>query len=110
MKKAYIAGKVSGLPIEEVVKKFVDKEEELIQKGYTVFNPIVIIHDENYQREWHDMPPLTDEENRKEIMRICVSKLLQCDELHLLPDWEQSAGAWEERTIAQKYGIDIVYP
>ncbi len=38
-KRIYIAGKVSGLPENEVREKFLNKERELVQQGFDVVNP-----------------------------------------------------------------------
>lgn len=110
MKRIYIAGKVSGLPIEEVITKFHKKQMELINDGHTVINPVELIGQINAVRENKRLEPLVDKYDRKQIMRICIIELLNCHEVHLLHDWEHSKGALEEIGMALKYGIKIIYP
>jgi Domain of unknown function (DUF4406) len=35
--------------------------------------------------------------------------MLQCDEVHLLPCWNESRGAQLERDIAIRLGMNVVY-
>ena len=110
MKKAYIAGKITGLPLKEAELNFKEKEQELKNRGFEVFNPLSEVKKLNLQRLSEGKRELTDQDNRKEIMRFCIQNMLSCDEVHLLPNWTNSRGAWDERVMAQKYGIGIVYP
>lgn len=88
----YIAGKVSGLHYQEVVEKFKKRENELLAKGYNVFNPCEFV-DESC--DW------------QEAMKICLAHLPYCDYIDLLPDWQASKGATFERECALKMGIPI---
>jgi len=110
MRKAYIAGKITGLPLKTAESHFRDKERELSARGFEVFNPFAEVKKLNLQRMSQGLKELTDQDNRKEIMRFCIINMLDCDEVHLLADWEDSRGAWDERIMAHKYGIDVVYP
>jgi len=110
MKKAYIAGKITGLPLKEAESNFQEKERELTARGFEVFNPFSEVKKLNLQRSSLGQKELTDQDNRKEIMRFCITNMLSCDEVHLLPDWEDSRGAWDERIMAHKYGLSVVYP
>jgi hypothetical protein len=38
-----------------------------------------------------------------------IKKMLECDEVHMLPDWQQSKSAQLERDIAIRLGIPVVY-
>ena len=111
-KKVYMAGAVKGLPYPQVLAKFSAKSEELQDKGFIVYNPVLAVRNENLRREVarKKMPPLNDEETRDETMRFCIGLLLECDELHLLPCWQDSQGARLERDIAMRLNIPIVYP
>ena len=87
MKKTiYIAGKVTGLPMEEVVTKFEAAEQKLIQDGYEVVNPLKVV--DNFEATWNDA------------MRKCIIALMGCDEIFLLPDWGDSKGAKVEYALA----------
>lgn len=88
----YLAGKVSGLHYTEVVEKFAKRAQELMAKGYAVFNPCDYV-DESCTWE--------------EAMRICMAHLPYCDYIDLLPDWQSSKGATFERECALKMGIEI---
>lgn len=105
-KTAYIAGPVSGRDIETVARQFSEKKNALVALGYNVINPVAIIQNINAGRDI----PLTDEQNRREIIAICLNALVRfADELHLLPGWEESAGAGLERSVALRMGIKVVY-
>lgn len=98
MKKVYIAGKVTGLPEAEVKAKFKRKEEELTKAGYIVYNPV--------EQVWilgaQDWP-------WDRIMRGCIQQMVECDEVHLLPCWQQSRGAMLERDVALRLGMTVIY-
>ncbi len=97
MKTVYIAGAVTGLNNISVSKKFQLKEQELTAQGHIVFNPVRFIEMNKLQHlEWAD------------IMRECITHLMQCDELHLLPCWQISKGATLERDIAHRLGMPII--
>jgi hypothetical protein len=111
-KIAYIAGKVRGLPTEQVAQKFKEKQSALELKGYRVVNPVEQVSIENFYRKMDELvlPLLDDVETRHDTMRFCLSWLLKCDELHLLSDWDVSEGANAEVVVAKMVGIKIVYP
>jgi hypothetical protein len=95
MKKIYIAGKVTGLPFEEVKKKFAEAQESLEAIGHEAVNPITLVNDANC--EW------------EVAMKICLKAMLDCDAIMLLDDWEDSTGAKIEMKLADSVGIDISY-
>ena len=95
MKKiVYVAGKVSGLSNDDVKQKFDRITDELSDLGYTVLKPVSVM---DHSRPW------------KDCMRTDINKMLQCDEVHLLPCWTDSYGARLERDIALRMGINVVY-
>lgn len=100
-RKVYIAGKVSGLPMDEVRAKFAAVEERLRQEGAIVFNPAKEVATHlllNPRRaNWLDE------------MRFCLSELVWCHEVHFLPDWKESRGATLEHEVAKGLGLTIVY-
>jgi hypothetical protein len=91
---AYIAGKISGLPKGQVKDKFNLIATRLTGMGYHVVEPSTINDD---SLPW-------DHAVRSEI-----KKMLECDEVHLLPDWQESRGAQLERDIALRLGMHVVY-
>jgi nucleoside 2-deoxyribosyltransferase len=93
MKKIYIAGKVTGLPFEEVTKKFRDAQDNIEVLGFEVVNPITLVNNANC--EW------------KAAMKICIKAMLDCDAVIILSDWYESKGARVERELAWDLNIPI---
>jgi Domain of unknown function (DUF4406) len=100
MKKAYIAGKVTGLPFDHAQAKFKAKEVELRHSGYDVINPITHIIQVGHVKR---LDGWADE------MKACIAIMLQCDEVHFLPCWRDSRGATLEHDVACRLGMTIVY-
>ena len=90
----YLAGKITGLPKMDVKDKFDQMAHQLIAMGYHVVEPIGVTDN---SKPWDDA------------IRYDIKKMLECDEVHLLPDWQQSKGAQLERDIAIRLGIQVVY-
>jgi len=91
---AYVAGKITGLPKAHVQGKFNLITNQLTDMGYIVVNPQAIADD---SKTWDDA------------VRNDIKKMLECDEVHLLPDWQDSRGAQLERDIALRLGMQVVY-
>lgn len=91
---AYIAGKITGLPKTHVKDKFNIIATQLSGMGYDVVKPDAVNDD---SKTWDDA------------VRNDIKKMLECDEVHLLPDWQDSRGAQLERDIALRLGIQVVY-
>ena len=91
---AYIAGKITGLPKGHVIDKFNMMARELSGMGYQVVKPEAVTDD---TKPWGDA------------VRTDIKKMLECDEVHLLPDWQESRGAQLERDIALRLGMQVVY-
>ena len=98
-KKIYIGGKVTGLPIDEVRIRFANKHRELLAAGHDPLSPVHLVEEMGIQNEPWDY-----------IMKLCIVALVNADELHLLPCWQDSRGAVLEHDIAQRLGMTIVYP
>jgi hypothetical protein len=94
MKIIYIAGKVTGQDIKECKEKFSKAEYLLRRKGYQTVNPLRLC------------PPNS---NWKDAMRACIKNLVDCDEIYMLRDWQESKGAKEEHRVAQVIGLKINY-
>ncbi|MBR4589850.1 MAG: DUF4406 domain-containing protein [Bacteroidaceae bacterium] len=94
MKKIYIAGKVTGLTIEEYQKNFRLATKFVEQQFNTkkVINPILL---GGIQYTW--------EEN----MKLCIKELMDCDTVVFIPGWESSEGAKLENYIARSLGYNI---
>lgn len=92
MNTVYIAGKISGDP--DYKKKFNTAQKNLERQGFVVMNPA-----------W--MP--SEGFSYGAYIRIGKAMLKECDTLCLLPDWEESAGAREERKLAESLNKEIAY-
>jgi Domain of unknown function (DUF4406) len=90
----YIAGKITGLPKLHVREKFNMIAGRLLEMGYNVVKPLAV-HDDDTQ--WDHA------------IKADIKKMLECDEVHLLPDWQESRGARLERDIALRLGMKVVY-
>jgi Domain of unknown function (DUF4406) len=90
----YVAGKITGLPKTDVRQKFDLVATQLRELGYRVVNP---------------SPGADDNRTWDEAVRMEIKKMLECDELHMLPDWQESRGAQLERDIALRLGMEVVY-
>lgn len=100
MKRIYLAGKVTGLPPEEVKKKFDLAASNIMHQnlGVEVFNPV------SFVAVWH-----LGNKSWEAIMKACIIEMLQCHEVHLMPCWKDSAGAKLEYEIALRLKMKIVY-
>ena len=83
--KVYIAGKVTGLPHDQVRAKFDKAASMLWMMGFDPVNPVEIV------------PPDSGWNNA---MRICIKELAGCELIYMLPDWYRSKGAIVERLLA----------
>lgn len=83
--KVYIAGKVTGLTVEEYTRQFRQADNKLFAMGFLTFNPIDHVPEST---SWH------------KAMRMCIRGLMDCDFIFLLPGWTASKGAIIERIIA----------
>lgn len=91
---AYIAGKIKGLPKGYVKDKFNMIANRLTRMGYQVVKPAAVTDD---TQPWDD------------VVQSDIKNMLECDEVHLLPDWQESRWAQFEREIALRFGMQIVY-
>lgn len=91
--KVYIAGKVTGEDYEETLHKFKEWEILLNDKGYITVNPTKLVPKDT---EW------------KRAMRTCISELMKCDLIFLLPDWTESKGTLIELELAATFGINML--
>lgn len=90
-KKIYIAGKISGLPQQEVTEKFQDMQTYLEALGYQVFNPLKVVG--SWDVTWHFA------------MKLCIKALVDCDAVYLLDCYQESPGALIEKQLAESLEI-----
>lgn len=109
MEKVYIAGKVKGLPMLETEIKFDNAAKQIDSNGDMPINPVWFLKNHNQTLKREGMLPLSDDnpEQRKEIMKVCLNLLVQCDAILLLHDWQESEGAVFEKQVADFFNIPI---
>jgi len=90
----YIAGQITGVPKEQAAEKFNTMAARLAGMGYNVVKPDALYED----------PAMWSATARADI-----KKMLECDEVHLLPGWQQCRGAQLKRDIALRLGMELVY-
>lgn len=96
--KLYLTGPMTGLPNFNY-PAFAEWKEKLEERGYEVNSPHLCEPDpENYppgSRSWSFY------------MKRCIEMLMQSDAVAILPEWEQSKGAYLEVMIAHQCGMAV---
>lgn len=87
IRKIYISGKITGLPITEVIAKFRDAEALVRSHGFDPVSPLR--NGLPFDAEWADH------------IGQDIALLLRCDAIYLLPDYDESEGARIELCIAR---------
>lgn len=87
----YLAGRITG--DGGYREKFADAEMALRELGHVVLNPAMLPNGLEYEA----------------YMAIGNQMLLAADAICLLPDWQSSAGAQRERTVAMKNHKSILH-
>lgn len=99
MRTIYISGKISGLPMMEVVEKFETAERLLAAAGYNVINPVKLDHSKNEQRDW------------TLYMKTDLRAMLEhdCNYIYMLSCWQSSPGARVELQTAIALGYSVIW-
>ena len=97
-RKVYIAGKMTGLSVDEIFDRFNRVENILVSKYNAVLNPSVM---------WHHKEP--NRFSRDEYLNICFAMLDNCDTVVVLPDYEDSYGTAREIRFAYEHGMEVLY-
>lgn len=94
--KVYVAGKISGLPLDVARANF-DKYEDILKaQGYEVVNPMKITKFEA-GKAWIDY------------MLECIAELRTCEAIFLQSNWMNSVGARAEHELALGMNLKIYY-
>lgn len=94
--KIYIAGKITGLPLEVAKYNFALTENYLLELGHEPINPLTKTS-EIEGKSW------------AEYMAEDFLLLYDCDAIYLMSNWQESKGARIEQFIAQTLGQIILY-
>lgn len=94
MKKCYIAGRITGLPVEEYEANFKQAEEEVRKLGYEPVNPC----------ELHDC-----KKTYLACLKHDIKVLMDCQAVYALSGWMKSKGAQIEVRLAIDLGFKIHY-
>jgi hypothetical protein len=103
MELIYISGKITGMGFNNAEAKFADAEEHLLVLGYIPLNPITYCQEVGI--------PSND---YKRLLNYCIKKLIECDGIYMLNNWQRSYGAEIEMEVAYllqkiKPGFKILY-
>ena len=99
--KIYISGGIKN--VDNYREIFANKEKELINKGYTVVNPVTV--GELLLLRSPELKNLPEKELYKAYMKEDLKALLDCDKISMLENWENSNGANDELYVANICGI-----
>lgn len=92
--KVYISGPITNN--DNYILDFFNRELQLRKMGYQVCNPATFSKevDSDILYRFGRKPTYN------EYMKFAIKKLLDCDAITMLPDWQESKGATAERQIA----------
>lgn len=93
--RVYIAGKVTGLPYEEVQNNFHTIHNQLLKLSFKPVNPLVVVNDPKC--EWTIA------------MRKCIEALMTCDAVFVQENYKDSQGAMLELEICSKLKIPFFF-
>lgn len=93
--KIYIIGKITGLDYYQCWRKFEQRENQLLDMGYRVVNPMRLVPKDT---EWITA------------MKICIAEMTRCHGVSPLPDTWDSKGALIEFNLSRMLEMPIVIP
>lgn len=102
--KVYIAGRISGITLEEAKELFKEAEQRLrANKKIEPINPLKYIK-QGLTAERIEQDPQAYEQQMQECFRL----IDQCQAVYMLHNWKDSKGATREREYAIKQGKSII--
>lgn len=93
--RIYIAGKITGLSINEYQERFMQANCRLRNMNHYPVDPV-------YLGTFYDLPY----EAYMEIDKILIST---CEAIYMLSNWEDSPGARREHEYGKELGLQILY-
>ena len=100
--QVYISGPITGIPKFEIM---FNRQEALLKKmGYQVSNPAKFAKEleDDIRYRFGRLPTYN------EYLKFAIKKLLDCDGISMLPNWEQSKGASAEYYLAVALNYTLV--
>lgn len=94
-KKIYISGKITGLLYANSFENFARAEKKWSDAGYEVVNPMTIDH--NHDKSWVNY------------MKTDLKAMMDCNEIYMLNNWEDSTGAIIEHKLAVELLFIVSY-
>ena len=109
--RVFISGPISDKPNRNQ-SAFEHEERLLREEGYSTFSPFSIARypQETFQ-EWEALSggEVAKQREWQYYMRVCIGQIPLCDEMRMLPHWQNSHGARLEHQIARELGLKITY-
>lgn len=93
--KVYVAGKVTGLSKDKILRKFYESGKTLKKDGHTVMSPAVLVLNEGFGHE--------------DYMHVCCAMIDVCDAVYMQKDWQDSKGARMELQYAEEHRKKILF-
>lgn len=95
--KVYIAGTITGRPLEEAQAQFEASEKFLKDSlpGWQVINPMKLPH--QHDKSWESY------------MQECIAELKGCDAMYVQRGWSESRGVMREINCAYANRIHVVW-
>ena len=95
--RVYIAGKITGLSVEEFKANFESGVRDLETMGVIRDN---IVNPARYT---------IDDGSWVEYMKLCLTKLIECDTIFMLDKYQTSKGARFELLTARKLDMRVIF-
>lgn len=108
MTRIYLSGPISGYP-ELNRPSFDAVEERLLAEGFNVFNPQTLPDPDEVDVQFWAHIGCLKESIWQYYMKLCIAEIPLCDEMRMLPRWQNSKGAVLEHHIAKALGMKISY-
>lgn len=95
--RIYIAGKITGLDLEDAFRTFEAAEVGIRERGHEPLNPMKLV-DQDPDRFWAE-----------DMLDAIEIVLVRAQAVYMLSNWRDSKGARIEHAIAEQLGLPIYY-
>jgi hypothetical protein len=94
--RVYIAGKITGLNLDEARQEFERAEQVLSSIGHEPANPMKLV-EQRSEDQW------------KAMMHDAIKVLVECDGIFMLSNYHGSRGARLELYVAEALGMEVMH-